>query len=283
MNDFSRDLIKSIDKLHESSSSSEASSHLTAELITPEWDYSESSQIFNDINTTWDSILRSNLVIQSFNDIQRYEKSPRDIMFEKSFCSWYQPYHFTPRSKWGLHLRYTSWIKIARQLFEECPLLISKAKESLVAAFLYLYYHGLFHNMTENAASMIELEIGNPHYYTTYYSDVYVESFNSPDCLEESLANSYLYKHSMSCHIESDYLKKDLLSQADGYKEFVNFINENFANGCYKLISQIITKQINPQYVEPSKEILERLFLYDSQYNTGPFWIHRKPLAAHSF
>ena len=283
MNDFSRDLIKSIDKLHESSSSSEASSHLTAELITPEWYYSESSQIFNDINTTWDSILRSNLVIQSFNDIQRYEKSPRDIMFEKSFCSWYQPYHFTPRSKWGIHLRYTSWIKIARQLFEECPSLISKAKESLVAAFLYLYYHGLFHNMTENAASMIELEVGKPHCYTTYYSEVYAESFNSLDCLEESLANSYLYKHSMSCHIDSDYLKNELLSQPDGYKEFAKFINEDFAKGCYKLISLIISKQISPRYVEPSKEILERLFPYDSQQGIIPVWLHRKPLAAHIF
>ena len=283
MNDFSMDLIKSIDKLHESSSSSEASSHITAELITPEWYYSESSQIFNDMDTAWDSFLRSNFVIQSFKDIQRYEKSLRDVMFEKSFCSWYQPYHFTPRSKWGLHLRYTSWIKIARQLFEECPSLISKAKESLVAAFLYLYYHGLFHNMTENAASIIELEVGKPHYYTTYYSDVYAETFNSPDCLEESLANSYLYKHSTSCHIDSDYLKKELLSQADGYKEFVKFINENFAKGCYKLISQIRMKQINPQYVEASKEILDRLFLYDSQLGAVPVWLHRKPLAAHSF
>ena len=137
--------------------------------------------------------------------------------------------------------------------------------------------------MTENAASMIELEVGKPHCYTTYYSEVYAESFNSLDCLEESLANSYLYKHSMSCHIDSDYLKNELLSQPDGYKEFAKFINEDFAKGCYKLISLIISKQISPRYVEPSKEILERSFPYDSQQGIIPVWLHRKPLAAHIF
>jgi hypothetical protein len=278
MSNFVRNLIESIDELIESRSPIEECSHLAAELITPEWYYSESFQIFNEVDVTWDSILQSDLIVKLIKDLQDNKTDKREIIFEKSFCSWYQPYHFIPRTKWGIHIRYTSWVKIARRLSEECPSLISKPKESLVAAFLYLYYHGLFHHIIENAASMIEVDAGKLHNYRTYYSDVYIETFNSLDCIEESLANSYLFEHSKYCHIDINYLKNELLSQPDAYKEFIKFTGENFARGSYELISRIGTKQTVFPYVEVSKRIFERSMSCDNGYERVPIWLHRKPL-----
>lgn len=167
---------------------------------------------------------------------------------------------------------------MARQLCEDCPSLISKEKESIVSAFLYLYYHVLFHHMTENAASKIELKVGNPSCYITYYSQVYSQSFNSTDCIEESLANCYLYEHSDACHIDVDYLKNELLSQTDAYKEFIGFTGDKFVNGCEKLVSQIMSLQMNSKNGEAYKDTMEEF----SGANRIPIWLHTKPLPAHN-
>ena len=86
-------------------------------IITPEWYYADSSEIFHGVDIVWDNLDRLELVQNlaiSLKEI-KINRLANDI-FEASFCSWYQPYHYSPRSKWGIHIRYNSWVEIAARL-----------------------------------------------------------------------------------------------------------------------------------------------------------------------
>ncbi|MGI0051536.1 MAG: hypothetical protein ACRD8K_07345, partial [Nitrososphaeraceae archaeon] len=178
------------------------SEELLSEIITPEWYYSDSQRIFENTIISWDFLLRSECINNINLNVNEFTIMRRDIVFEKSFCTWYQPYHLLPRTKWGIHIRFSSWMKVSSQLYKECPHLISKLYESIVGAFLYIYFHGAFHYLAENAISTMELSIGNPSFYSDYYINNYLKTFNTSNCKEESLANAYLYENASECRID---------------------------------------------------------------------------------
>ena len=95
------------------------------------------------------------------------------IVLKLSFCSWYQPYHYTPRTKWGIHIRYSSWLGIAAFFNLDCPNLVSNPIASVKAAFFYLLMHCLFHYLTECVASTLEIILRDPSIYANYQSSIY--------------------------------------------------------------------------------------------------------------
>src|SRR5215211_4327846 len=249
------------------------SEELLSEIITPEWYYSDSERIFANIKISWDSLLQSEFTIMR-----------RDIVFEKSFCTWYQPYHLLPRTKWGIHIRSSSWMKVSSQLNKECPHLISKLDESIVAAFLYIYFHGAFHYTVENAISTMELSTNNPSFYSDYYINNYLKTFNISDCKEESLANAYLYENASKCRIDREYLKKELINQGGAYADFLKYIgNNNFFIGCQELIIQIKNK--HKDLIDYKLKNLEHFFNSRSLefilQNHIPIWLHHNPKPIH--
>src|SRR5215211_2031293 len=153
-----------------------------SELITPEWHYSDSFQILDNIQISWDNLGEFGL-IKAMTDSLEKAKIPGDTIagteFERSICSWYQPYHYLPRQKWGVHLRYDSWMRVAALFYHSCPSTVARKLDSIKSAFLYLYAHELFHNIVENAASVMEIVLSDKsHIYRKYYSNVYSEVFN---------------------------------------------------------------------------------------------------------
>ena len=103
------ELIFSLDSLTKSNKFNRIQSpNIVSELITPEWYFSESNQIFEKIQIRWDSILNSSEIQDISRNSTRYDPIQRDFIFEKSFCVWYQPFHFVPRTKWGIHLRFST-------------------------------------------------------------------------------------------------------------------------------------------------------------------------------
>ena len=120
------------------------SEELLSEIITPEWYYSDSQRIFENTSIDWGSLLRSELTKNLSLNVNEFTIMRRDIIFEKSFCTWYQPYHLIPRTKWGIHIRFSSWMKVSYQLNKEGPYLISKLDESVVAAFFVHVFSWIF-------------------------------------------------------------------------------------------------------------------------------------------
>lgn len=254
------------------------SDELLSEIITPEWFYSKSKRIFENISISWESLLKSDLI----NDISLNEKlsaiSRRDIAFEKSFCSWYQPYHVLPDAKWGIHIRFSSWIKATSLFHSEEPHLTSRLNNSIVAAFLYIYVHGIFHYTIENVISLIELDIEKPIVYNDYYTNKYLQTFNTIECLEESLANAYLYENASECHIDKEYLKNLLLNQENAYAKFLTYTDTEFLKGCIKLIS--LVKDRHKDLSNYKTKDIEQFFDFQSLTvfkNQVPVWLHHNP------
>ena len=174
-------------------------------------------------------------------------------------------------------------MKVSYQLNKECPYLISKLDESVVAAFLYMYFHGAFHYIVENAISTMELSISNPSFYNDYYINNYLKTFNTFDCKEESLANAYLYENASKCRIDREYLKKELINQGNAYANFLKYTNTNFFNGCHELIVQIKNKHKDLSDYEFKN--LEHFFNLRSLefilQNQIPIWLHHNPKPIH--
>jgi hypothetical protein len=204
--------------------------------------------------------------------------SRRDIIFEKSFCLWYQPYHVLPYTKWGIHVRFSSWIKATSLFYSEEPHLTSRLNNSIVAAFLYIYVHGMFHFIIENIFSLMELHTKNPLYYNDYYTNIYLQTFNTVNCLEETLANAYLYENASECHLDKEYLKNLLTNQENAYADFLAYTDTKFSKGCIKLISLI--KDNHTDLFNYKINDIESLFNFKTMTvfnNLVPIWLHYNP------
>jgi len=258
-----------------------------SELITPEWHYSDSFQILdNNLQINWDNLGEFDLIKTMIDSLEKKATIPGDdaiivgTEFERSFCSWYQPYHYLPRQKWGVHLRYDSWMRVAVLFYHNCPSLLGRKLDSIKSAFLYLYVHELFHNIVENAASVMEILLRKPHIYTKYYSYVYSNLFNSSNCIEEALSNGYLFLWAEECHIDRDFLKDELLKQGPGYHNFIQYSSgsSNFSKGNRILLSQIRYGDLNSTTYDPIEQliVISDPIQYSSIYNV-PIWLHRKP------
>jgi hypothetical protein len=250
-----------------------------AGLLTPEWYYSDSVRIFSDVGINWETIGGFDLIQRIADTINEITVNnlENDGVFESTFCSWYQSYHYEPVTKWGVHIRYYSWLRLAAYFNHTCPNLKSNPISSAKAAFLYLFVHALFHYMTENAASIIEIILQDSCIYTHYISSIYAEVFNTRDCLEEALANSYLLSRCDLCHIDRRYLEKELLKQGPGYSDFVDYVESKFSYGVRRLISQIRSGKINPPSYLPIEQIMITSNSSDHPYgHMMPIWLHQR-------
>jgi hypothetical protein len=147
--------------------------------------------------------------------------------------------------------------------------------ENFKAAFFYLFIHELFHYFVDNATSILEITIGKSGLYTKYSSDIYCKVYGTSECLEEALANRYLFGRYKTFGMKRDYLRRNLLRQKPGYRDYINYLGGNFWKGRRQLLSQILTCDIHP-IDRPIEQILEMTELRD--YSTGhrvPLWLHR--------
>lgn len=279
------DILNEISRLQANGGKVTGDSHQTnpiVKIITPEWYYGDCVEIFSDMDIVWNNVERIGLIQNIAEGLKVKKLNTENYCFEASFCSWYQPYHYSPRITWGVHIRYSSWLGIAALFNQDCPNLISNPIASVKAAFFYLFIHSLFHYLTEYAASTIEIILQDPSIYTNYQSSIYEEVFNSHDCLEESLANSYLLSRSCACHIEKAYLEAMLLKQGPGYNDFLKYIESKFNNGTRRLISQIYSGKLNPPLEVPIEQIMNITNSLDYPHNHNvPIWLHKRALPLH--
>lgn len=269
------ELIFSIDSLNKTNNlNSIQSPNIVSELITPEWYFSESDQIFEKIQITWGSILNSSGIQDISRNSTRPDAIQRDFIFEKSFCMWYQPFHFIPRTKWGIHLRFSSWMKLSSYLKNNVPF---NKKESLTSSFLILYLHGFFHYILECFISNIELK-NNKNIFNKYYIDFYLDSFNSIDCIEESFANAYLYKHRSEFHLDTNILDQMLSVQGVPYNGFKKFIMIDSLNNSYEFTSLLKKVRKELSTFDFDKDMFLDLNSNELRRNIPiPIYIHKQP------
>lgn len=194
-------------------------------------------------------------------------------LFER--CAWYQSYHYSPRTFWGIHILEDCLITSAKFIYRYNN---SKTKaDALKSSFLYIFCHELFHYMTDNAASLLELAQGRPGLYVNYAINVYQKDFIHPGALEEALANRYLYGRYDFCRINRRLLYHMLKGMPKGYRDFDHYNTSRFWQGRRKLINQIHTSLSSPATELPLEQILE--ILNQKAYISGhrvPIWMHTR-------
>ena len=247
------------------------------QIITPEWFHSGCHQILRTVSPTWEQLDRSRLIHKMTDDLNKKDFSFIQRNFEQSFCCWYQAYHYLPREKWGVHLRYDSILAVASDLRNKNKLSIHLTDYDVVkSALLYLYIHCQFHYLLENATSLMELILDNPSLYGTYLSNIYVNVFNTKACIEEALANRFMLQLASEYRIDERYLKSKLLLKGEGYRDFINFTGKKFQSGIRRLLCQIKYSKLEPPLVQPFEKLIDQNFSknIDKKESQVPIWLH---------
>jgi hypothetical protein len=266
------DIISSVDRLEARRKDSTAEDNPIIAIITPEWYYSNCEEILKGVSIDWPSLDHFFRERFSYN-IDEFDPKNYKDEFEGTFSFWYQSYHYQPRQSWGMHLRYDSLIRTAKKFYQDGNLLISNSRDPLIASFFYFFTHGLYHYIFENSVSMLEILLERPRLYKQYLSKMYEGSFNSPACLEESLANRYLYDRSERFKLEKTYLHDILSSQEFSYKDFKKYDEVEFAKANRRLLFQVLYGYNDTLPVQPLEQIMN--FLDQGLYGHKiPIWLH---------
>lgn len=138
------------------------------------------------------------------------------------YCAWYCPIHFFGKS-WGIYIREHCILLQATEIasfidWSSVPTPIpSTIFQQLMRSTFYAYYlHEQFHHKVESLAFRLLVATGSDR-YRPYKQNVYRKVFQTPDCLEESLANADSYIRLN----EDRYIKKLVKPIRDGLREFL--------------------------------------------------------------
>jgi hypothetical protein len=209
----------------------------------------------------------------------RREPSDEDIRetwsdFVFDTCAWYQSWKYP--GHWGIHIKEACWESTATDLFRHRQ--YPSWKDSLKGAFLMIFLHEFFHYVTDVAATMLELSSRNSRIYLDYSAKVYSATFLKPECVEEAMANRYLYGRAETLHVNSEYLYNSLLSEPPGYRDFADYVGTRFWVGRRLLMNQINECSPLPGTDLPIEQVMELLspWHYANGYRI-PLWLHRRP------
>ena len=177
-------------------------------------------------------------------------------------CAWYCPIHFFSHG-WGIYIRETCILAQALDIALYVNWRKVKAPRAswylqlLRSAFYTLFLHEQFHHKVESLGFRLLVATGSDR-YRSYKANVYRASYNTKDCLEESIANAESYRrleekryvNRVDTEIRNGlrgFLKGSMRRQSPGYKEGLNYLSEPaYRNGLYTLQSQILDGTLSP-------------------------------------
>jgi hypothetical protein len=236
-------------------------------LVTPEWFYSESTRIGVANKISWSTFnIRNHVVGGKIGEINTEYKD----YFEKSFSSWYQPYHLLPRDRWGIHVRRDSIRRITSRFSQNCDQFKNDIDYSMKAAFLYIFFHHLYHHLIENMITFMEKRYNDPDLYTKYYNETYAKSLHSTICVEEVLCIQYIFERLKE--VDKKCLKSELISS---FSYNSDFKLDNIASQ-KKLLSFILTNSEELSKSE-SNQIGRYTDIDNYEEYKIPVWIHGVP------
>jgi hypothetical protein len=245
-------------------------------LVTPEWYYSDSFKLeFNFID--WKELDSCDFIKNwtiKFNPEKIFDYQDR---FEKSFSSWYQPYHFFSEKKWGIHIRSDAILRIAKKFYQDCPNTNQNNIESVKASFLYFYFHYHYHNIIENFATKLELKYNNANIYSKYYLNFYSKTIHSSISLEELLANEHMVSKMSEFNIDKEFLFDELKHLQEFYPDYKQ-----------KTVYSLEEKLIKQLYSEPvtslKNDFDDNIKVTNTERNYQneiPIWLHTTPKPLH--
>ena len=174
------------------------------------------------------------------------------------FCAWYCPVHYFGPD-WGIYIREDCTIRQAYEIAKHLRLgprvrgpRWKLAQDLIRASFYAFYLHEQFHHKVESFALRLLVSTRTDR-YRPYQSSVYVPTYRTLQCIEESLANADSvrrlneprYKERLSPAVRQalkNYLNHSIPRQPFSYGLGLKFVPElRHEVGIWELQSQVLT------------------------------------------
>lgn len=176
----------------------------------------------------------------------------------------YRPYHFN-KGNFGLYIYAEMFGMYILSIIRQTRMTLREAHTLALDSILT---HGSFHYLLERYCLLIhEVAIDEEGLYPIYKKKIYSQTWGTKECLEETLANAYVFQ----AYPHWDYRQKDFLGslysrQRSGYKEAQALISEDLVE--YREIFQTLEGQIR---VLSKDKLKSNPSLYEYAHKSIPF------------
>jgi len=164
-------------------------------------------------------------------------------IFER--CAWYQSHHFWPRF-YGIFIREDCIVNVARELYHIDDIVFRRCnfkcawEPAYISALALLFAHELYHFNIDLVSTYLESIIQDPMTYIDYFNNYYSPNFRTSNCIEESLANRYVYGRYQYLKLERSTLEHLFSRQPPGYREYDKYKGTEFHFGERNLLQIIL-------------------------------------------
>jgi predicted RNA binding protein YcfA (HicA-like mRNA interferase family) len=219
------------------------------ETTYPDWPFADDPRMREWLGALEEIIRGSSRVVRVYWE-SRWPEPP------EPHCAWYCPVHFFGHG-WGIYIRESCILSHALDIATFVDWRVVHVphwdimRHLLRSAFYVFFLHEQFHHKVESLGFRLLVSTGSDR-YRPYKANVYRRTFNTADCIEESLANAESYRRLGEPRYAQRvdpaireglrrYLKWSIPQQPPGYREGVQFLSEPpYRDGLYSLQSQIL-------------------------------------------
>ena len=204
------------------------------------------------------------IIEQGLDEIVGQEIKPGPAVSRKPVsktCAWYCPIHFFGHG-WGIYIRENCILDQALEIakcvnWKRVSLSKQERRRQILRGSFYLFFlHEQFHHKVESLGFRLLVSTNNDR-YRNYKTNVYKPTYNTPACLEESLANaeSYIrlnesrYTKKLDGELKKgmqQFLRLLIPLQPPGYSQGLNYLGNKFRRGLFKLQSQMLEGNVTP-------------------------------------
>ena len=176
--------------------------------------------------------------------------------------AFYLPFHYFHPDWWGIYLILEGVHELAAYIWRPNRQSLT-FDEALTSARMFLCGHEAFHHATESFATRLEVTHRRPLYIDGFEKH-YLKTLNTPQCLEEALANARGYQRVRDLLFKNEPAKKKLVlsslrryirSSPEGYRQGLNYLgNTDYRQG-RNLFSEAIHQSALPNTPQLGKDI----------------------------
>lgn len=187
--------------------------------------------------------------IKSFNSgsfnhlklsLREYGKSFNEIRCENfDIIATYRPYHFNGED-FGLYLYSEMFSMFVLSIIQRTHMSLRDAHTLALDSILT---HGSFHYLIERYATLSEslLNTQRPKIYPTYKRDIYSNVWGTTECIEETLANTFILKaHPLWSKTQREAIEYIIRRQREGYCQAVGLCTDKYEDLYDQLEGQIV-------------------------------------------
>lgn len=133
--------------------------------------------------------------------------------------AFYLPFHYFYPTWWGIYLVVEGVHRLG-EILRVAGNGSLETQDCMLASRIFLFGHEQYHHRVESLSARLEVTHRNPAYRTGFEAH-YRKTYNTPDCIEEALANAHGLKRTLAA------FKANSTKQQSIQKAFVEYFRHN--------------------------------------------------------